>query len=118
MKIFKNNEILEDCILLNKSIMRLPFEEKDRKLILNHNILECYEDIKKNKKYSIVKQKSELKIICSDHFYDNWDDWMREVVWYGHRSGKYTCNVKNLISNKNILESEKSSNIIGNSYIV
>ena len=44
---------------------------------------------------------------------------MREVIWYGHRSGKYTCKIIN--KNKQINTAgnyEKDSNVIGNSYIV
>ena len=22
--------------------------------------------------------------------------WMREVIWYGHRSGKYLCNIEKI----------------------
>ena len=101
-------------------MMRRPFENKDQIIEINYNILQCYNNIKKNKKFSLVKKNSKLKIIKSDHSYNSWNDWAREVVWYGHRSGIYTCKIEDLNDNSkdNKIENEKSSNIIGNSYIV
>ena len=115
----QNDEIINDCIKLNQNIMRLPFENEDKILELNYNIVDCYELIKKNKKFNLQKEKSIIKIIKSDFYFDNWNDWMREVVWYGHRSGRYTCKIENTLkNNQKLIDNEKSSNIIGNSYIV
>ena len=33
--------------------------------------------------------------------------WMREVIWYGHRSGKYLCNIEKF-ENKIMKDKEKS----------
>ena len=114
------NNILLDCINLNKSMMRRPFEKQDEELSISYNIFDCYTLIKKNKKFSIKKSKQKLKIIKSDFVYETWDDWAREVIWYGHRSGKYTCKIIDLKKNSiNKLENKESvSKIIGNSYIV
>ena len=98
--------------------MRLPFEKEDKILELNYNVADCYDLIKKNKEFNLQKNKSVIKIIKSDFAFTNWDDWMREVVWYGHRSGRYTCKIENTLNNKSLIENDKSSNIIGNSYIV
>ena len=40
--------------------------------------------------------------------FNNAQDWMREVIWYGHRSGKYLCNIKEL--NETSEDQEKFSN--------
>ena len=98
--------------------MRLPFENENKILELNYNIADCY-DLIKNKEFNLKKEKSIIKIVKSDFYFDNWNDWMREVVWYGHRSGRYTCKIENTLkNNKKLIDNEKSSNIIGNSYIV
>ena len=115
----QNDEIISDCIKLNHNIMRLPFENENKILELNYNIADCYDLIKKNKEFNLKKEKSVIKIVKSDFYFDNWNDWMREVVWYGHRSGRYTCKIENALkNNQNLIDNEKSSNIIGNSYIV
>jgi len=91
--------------------MRLPFEKDDKILELNYNIANCYDLIKKNKEFDIQKDRSVVKIIKSDFSFKNWDDWMREVVWYGHRSGRYTCKIENTLNNKRLVDNDKSSNI-------
>ncbi len=116
----ETKEILKECININKFMMRKPFEVNDKLLTLNYNILENYNSIKKNKQFQIKKEISKIKIIKSDYFFKTWDDWAREVVWYGHRSGKYSCKIQNIdeISQKKTINTDKASNVIGNSYIV
>ena len=43
---------------------------------------------------------------------------MQELVWNGHRSGRNTCKIENTLDNKRLIENDKSSNVIGNSYVV
>lgn len=112
-------ELLKECIDINKAMMRQPFQSKNILIKSNYNIIECYEQIKQSLDFKIVNMENEYLIIKDDFIYNKWDDWMREVIWYGHRSGKYTCKIINKNSNdlsKN--NYEKSSNVIGNSYIV
>ena len=72
-----------------------------------------------NLNFNLKKQQNKNLIIKSDFTFNNWDDWMREVMWYGHRSGKYTCKVTNGQMKSNYKSyNDKSSNVIGNSYIV
>ena len=98
------NEIINECLILNKKMMRLPFETKDVMLSFKFNILECYNLILQNLNYNLKKEQNEKLIIKSDFTFNNWNDWMREVIWYGHRSGKYTCRVIN--SQRKITSSE------------
>ena len=72
-----------------------------------------------NLNFNLKKQQNTNLIIKSDFTFNNWDDWMREVIWYGHRSGKYTCKVANDQMKSNYKSyNDKSSNVIGNSHIV
>ena len=74
--------------------------------------------MKLNLNFNLEINKFLYKIIKNDYIYNNWDEWMREVIWYGHRSGKYTCKIIRLDSKENARKKEQESNIIGNSYIV
>jgi len=99
--------------------MRLPFENQNLEITTKYNIIECFENIKQSLDFELVRKENEYVIVKDDFTFDNWDDWMREVIWYGHRSGKYTCKIIN--KNKQINTAgnyEKDSNVIGNSYIV
>ena len=114
-----HNEMINECLILNKKMMRLPFETKDVTLNFKFNILECYNSMLQNLNFHLKKQQNKNFIIKSDFTFNNWDDWMREVMWYGHRSGKYTCKVTNGQMKSNYKSyNDKSSNVIGNSYIV
>jgi hypothetical protein len=111
-------KIFEECLMLNKHLMRRPFERENVNIKTDFNIIECYNLIKQNLPYEIVQKNSNNLIIKNDFFYDNWDDWMREVIWYGHRSGKYICKIETNSKNDAIKHNIVDSNIIGNSYIV
>ena len=114
-----HNEMINECLILNKKMMRLPFETKDITLNFKFNILECYNSMLQNFNFHLKKQQNKNLIIKSDFTFNNWDDWMREVMWYGHRSGKYTCKVTNSQMKSNYKSyNDKGSNVIGNSYIV
>ena len=114
-----HNEMINECLILNKKMMRLPFETKDVTLNFKFNILECYNSMLQNLNFHLKKQQNKNLIIKSDFTFNNWDDWMREVMWYGHRSGKYTCKVANSQMKSSYKSyNDKGSNVIGNSYIV
>ena len=116
----KMKKILSDCITVNKKMMRLPFENKDENITTKYNILESFTHMKQNADFELIEKEVSLKIIKSDFSFDNWDDWMREVIWYGHRSGKYSCKIieSNSYNQKTLLKNKEDSNIIGNSFIV
>ena len=81
--------------------------------------LETLELMKQNLDFDLLKSENKYKIIKSDLIYNKWEDWMREVIWYGHRSGKYVCDIISLNENsKSSINENDRSNIIGNSYIV
>ena len=106
--------------MVNKKMMRLPFESEDENITTKYNILESFILMKQNAEFKLKEKEVSLKIIKSDFSFDNWDDWMREVIWYGHRSGKYSCKIidSNSIDQKTLLKTKEDSNIIGNSFIV
>ena len=98
--------------------MRLPFETKDVTLNFKFNILECYNLMLQNLNFNLKKEQNKNLIIKSDFTFDNWNDWMREVIWYGHRSGRYICRATNgQIKSNYESNNGKSSNVIGGSYI-
>ena len=90
-------------------MMRLPWSEDDEIFNLSFNIIESYKDILKLNKPNIIPKKNKVKIIRTDMKFNDIQHWMREVIWYGHRSGKYLCNIEK-IENKTIDDKEKSLN--------
>ena len=105
----KTQRIFSESVELNKKMMRLPWSEDDEILNLSFNIIESYKDILKLNKPNIIPKKNKVKIIRTDMKFNDIQHWMREVIWYGHRSGKYLCNIEK-IENNTIDDKEKSLN--------
>tara|TARA_Y100001935_G_C17246776_1_gene478774 strand:- start:957 stop:1244 length:288 start_codon:yes stop_codon:yes gene_type:complete len=91
--------------------MRIHGEYQDIKLGLNYNLVDFYNSVLELEKIEIKKQPQNVQIIKSDLVFKSYSDWMREVIWYGHRSGKYLCDIKNLYE-KNEIDKDHS-NLIG-----
>ena len=71
-----------------------------------------------NLNFNLKEEQNRNLIVKSDFTFDNWNDWMREVIWYGHRSGRYICRTtNNQIKSNYEFDNDKSSNVIGGSYI-
>ena len=60
----------------------------------NFNIIENYYEILKLNEAKFIEKKNNITIIKTDMIFKDPQDWMREVIWYGHRSGKYLCKIK------------------------
>jgi|TARA_B110000495_G_C23036366_1_gene619097 radical SAM superfamily enzyme YgiQ (UPF0313 family) len=115
----KTKEILEECFMINKKMMRLPFEDEDEIVFTKYNIVETFNLMKESTEFEIKEKNILQKIIKRDFAYKNWEDWMQEVIWYGHRSGKYSCEiVEDKLESKKILnQNKKDTNLISNSII-
>ena len=96
----KSKKIFLESVELNKKMMRLPWIQKDEILEMDYEIIDSYRDILKLNKPLFLKNKNTIKIIRNDMKFENIQHWMREVIWYGHRSGKYLCSVNKIESKK------------------
>jgi hypothetical protein len=88
------DRLLHDAIVLNKSLLKKPFAVKDLKVNLDHNVFEVYQG-------ALKKTKVELETGCINYTIDrtsnrwpSWDEWLREVVWYGSKKGAYLYECK------------------------
>lgn len=87
---------LGDAICLNKNLVKKPFQKDDVNLHLNHNIWEYY-------KFAFVSKEVELKqgnfkyyVSRTQDVWNTWDEWFREVVWYGNKKGAYLYSIKSV----------------------
>ena len=106
-----SRKIFIESLELNKKMMRLPWSQKDEIFNLNFNIIENYHKILKLNKPNFISKENKITIIKSDMKFKNTEEWMREVIWYGHRSGKYLCNIKDLSTKAKILDKKMSLNL-------
>lgn len=76
---FDDNNLLQDLLNFQKELIALP-SKKEKVVVTNYAWKSFFEDD------SIIipeKNKTELKIFGTD--VDNWEDYAREIVWYGKR---------------------------------
>ena len=88
---------------LNQKMMRLPYKSDDVYFEDTYNIYNSFQSIIKleNSNFKDIEPIN-YKIIKNDLQFKKIDDWLREVIWYGHRSGKYLCNIE--LNNQQISE--------------
>ena len=55
-----------------------------------YNIYKSYQSIIKMEDHTFKKSKKiNLEIITDDMKFNSFEEWLREVIWYGHRSEEY-----------------------------
>ena len=103
----KSKKIFIEAVNVNKKLLRLPWSKSDDIIDLEFNIIECYKNILQLNNPDFKKVSNKINIIKSDMTFKTNQDWMKEIIWYGHRSGKYLCRVKNLEDNNRDNSSHK-----------
>jgi len=82
-------DMLHDAAILNQNLIKLPFQAEDLDLHLSYNIWEFYKSVLTGDEIAIEKEPSRNRIDRTSDTWTSWDDWCREVVWYGHKRGAY-----------------------------
>lgn len=89
--------ILHDAIFLNQNLLKMPFQNKNLDIKLSYNIWEVYRANLTGKKVTLIKGDYHYEIDRTSVHWNSWEDWCREVVWYGNKRGAYfyPCRPKN-----------------------
>jgi hypothetical protein len=74
----------------------LPFQDKDMDFKSTYNVWEVYRNYLDGKNMTIKKGKYNYKIDKTSTKWFSWDDWCREVIWYGNKRAAYLYSCKNL----------------------
>lgn len=99
-EIFDGQSILRESILLNRDLIKLPFQDEDFDISLSYNIWDVYYAILRNVKLPLKKGEFCYKIDRTSIKWQSWEDWCREVIWYGNKKGAYIYNCKPIGSDK------------------
>ncbi|MBS13533.1 MAG: hypothetical protein CME19_18280 [Gemmatimonadetes bacterium] len=86
--------IIQDAIALNAELLKRPFATEDVVVRAEYNVREAYEAGKLGQSLPLVEGDYEYRIDRSSHVWDSWDDWCREVIWWGNKKGAYLYGVK------------------------
>ncbi|MDD5688012.1 MAG: cobalamin-dependent protein [Elusimicrobia bacterium] len=94
----KNSDksILHETITFNKNLLKMPFQDKNIKMSLSYNIWDIYNAKLVGKDISLKKGKYYYEIDCSTKKWLSWEDWCREVVWWGYKRGAYLYDCKHI----------------------
>ncbi|MCX7825824.1 MAG: radical SAM protein, partial [Verrucomicrobiae bacterium] len=87
-------ELLRDAVTLNKSLLKQPFQTEDLELALSYNIWEFYRGVLEGASVPLEEKQSCYLIDRTREKWTTWDDWCREVVWYGNKRGAYLYNAR------------------------
>lgn len=88
-------DILHEAVVLNKSLIKLPFQTSDLELKLSYNVWELYKAvlcqssvplIQDRYKYVIDKTTQDAR---GSNWWGSWDDWYLKMVFYCNRRGAY-----------------------------
>lgn len=82
-------DLLHEALQFNKSLIRLPFEAQDRNFKASYNLWEFYQSVLTGEPIALEKADVIYRIRCTCSTYSTWEDWCREVIWYGNKKGAY-----------------------------
>lgn len=85
----EHRKALWEAIGLNRDLLKMPFGSGSQQIPLTYNILEFYKEATQSKPIPLEKKGSIVTIDYELEKWDSWDDWCREVVWYGNKRSAY-----------------------------
>lgn len=94
--------LLEDSLLLNQNLIKMPLQESDFKIRLSYNIWDVYEGVKKGEKTPLKRGRYIYSVERTGNRWPSWEDWCREVVWYGYKKATYLYSCKNITGSQGI----------------
>ncbi len=81
--------LLSEAIALNSKLIKLPFQTSNVTLELSCNIWEFYQSVLRGTSLPLETKPSKYHIDRTSATWGSWEDWYREVVWYGNKKGAY-----------------------------
>ena len=81
--------ILHEAVVLNQSLLKRPFQTEDLNLELGYNIWEFYQAAISGIKVPLEEKACHYHIDRTRETWNSWEDWFREVIWYGNKKGAY-----------------------------
>lgn len=82
-------QLLAETLCLNRALIKEPFAGADNELVLSYPIPELYASFQKGEEMSPIKGNYRYRIDRSSQRWNDWNTWMREMVWYGGKKSDY-----------------------------
>lgn len=81
--------VIHDSIRLNQALLKIPFQFEDVEIHLNYNIMDFYQGLRIGESIPLEEKPRTLLIDRTSQRWNSWDDYCREVIWYGNKKGAY-----------------------------
>lgn len=82
-------DLLSNTTYLNRSLLKLPFQNEDVEIKLQYDLMKFYRTYLEEGVAVLEKSPTTYKIQKSKSVYMDWNEWYKEVVWYGNKKGAY-----------------------------
>ena len=89
-----NSKLVQESIDYNSALIKIPFQNSDISLSLSYDIETFYQNVRLGKTEPLQKTNINLIIDRTSEKWNSWEDWFREMVWYGNRRGAYLYGTK------------------------
>ena len=87
-------QCLPEAMTLNQHLIKRPFKKKDKIVQLRYNIWEYYQSILLGEPSTLEHCSFTYNIDRTSTVWENCNDWLKEVVWYGNKKGDYLYSLK------------------------
>jgi radical SAM superfamily enzyme YgiQ (UPF0313 family) len=81
--------LLHEAMLFNCSLLKRPFLSSNLELELSYNHWEFYQSVLRGTPIALELHPTKYRIDRTSQKWSTWEDWCREVVWYGNKKGAY-----------------------------
>jgi len=81
--------LMGDAVRLNHALLKQPFHDSDHVIRMNYDLLPYYRAILAGCDHSLKEIPVAYLIERMDQVWTSWEDWMREVIWFGYKNGDY-----------------------------
>ena len=95
-KNFINNSdnVLHEAIYLNQNLLKFPFQYENKTISLSYNIWEVYQAALRGIYIPLEDNSYHYNINIKDEKWLSWEQWCKEVIWYGNKKGAYLYNIE------------------------
>lgn len=83
------NKLLHEAVELNCKLLKRPFQTEDVQQECSYNIFDYYKASIAGERCQLVNKPTTYDIDRNSQSWNSWDDWCREVIWYGNKKGAY-----------------------------
>ena len=87
-------DVLDDAFRLNQALIKVPFNPENHELTLGSNIAGYYRNAVLGEETSLVMAPTRCTILSAEDTWEDWMEWARKALWYGHKAARYIYDYK------------------------